>query len=344
MGDDEVLLYVGHLGSGSNALSLLNGFKGLVEHTTYIDTKFLDSPPRISIRRVLHRYFPFIYANVSATIVTCLMKYRIHHDKPTVLFVYKGNWLRSSVLQKFHGSKVHFHPDDSSQDVNRTRIFDSAESSYDLHFTTRSENVIEIHARTQKPVYKTKFAYDKHWHFRGGVLNFEGRTPKIGFIGHARQDRNQLILNIARRYPGSLFIAGLKWNRVKDLKEFANVLPPMYEVAFSSLVEKVPLQLGLLNSANRDQHTARSFEIPAAGGLILAEDTSEHREIFGPGENALFFRTESELFEKIDWVFNNPKLATEIANNGYLHITRGKNSWEDRAQDFWFTIMEHKSK
>jgi len=338
--DQEVLLYVGHLGIGSNALSLLKGFDKIIANTKFIDTQYFDSPPRISIRRVFNRFSPSVYAIFSTMIVTVLVKRRLRNDKPMVMFVYKGNWLSKSVLEKFPGLKVHFHPDDSSQEVNRTNIFDAAEGSYDMHFTTRIENVTEIEARTLRPAFKTTFAYDKNWHFRESIIYFDGNEPKLGFIGHARQDRTKLILEIAKTYQKSFFISGLKWNRMKELKKFANVLTPRYQVSFSSLVAEVPLQLGLLNSANRDQHTARSYEIPAAGGLILAEDTIEHREIFDSENNALFFRTKTELFEKIDWVFKNPLLATKIADNGYLHITAGKNSWDDRAEEFWSAIVQ----
>src|SRR5262249_39762565 len=39
----------------------------------------------------------------------------------------------------------------------------------------------------------------------------------------------------------------------------------------------------------------RSFEIAAAGGCMLAQDTDEHREIFGPeGEAVVYFRDAKE--------------------------------------------------
>ena len=49
--------------------------------------------------------------------------------------------------------------------------------------------------------------------------------------------------------------------------------------------------LCLVRRANRDGHTMRSFEAAAIGGCILAEDTADHREIFGPEDYAArYFR------------------------------------------------------
>jgi spore maturation protein CgeB len=124
------------------------------------------------------------------------------------------------------------------------------------------------------------------------------------------------------------------------LKRDSVLFPAAFGPSFSEIVAEAPLQLGLLNSENRDEHTARSFEVPASGGLLLAEDTPEHRDIFKSESNALFFKTTAQLLNQIDWVIANPAGAREIANAGYELITNGSNSWADRANEILTCILD----
>src|SRR5262245_34690242 len=50
--------------------------------------------------------------------------------------------------------------------------------------------------------------------------------------------------------------------------------------------------LCLVRRGNRDGHVMRSFETAAIGGCVLAEDTADHRELFGPEDHAVrYFNT-----------------------------------------------------
>lgn len=334
------ILFVGHNSVGSNALSLFIGFQSKVDRAVLVDTKFFDSPPKISLRRIILYFFPKFYGYVSSLIIGITVRLKVYTEKPDILFAFKGNYLSGSTLKRIDCLKVHYHPDDSSNPINRTPIFNSAESCYDIHFTSKKHNISEIIHRTGKKVFFIWYAYDERWQFRAAPLNFNDSKYQIGFIGHMRPDRSELILNLANKYGKKLAVSGLKWNRIRNLKFLASLYPPSYGESFSSFVAMAPVQLGLLNSDNRDQHTARSFEIPAAGGLILAEDTTEHREIFASEENAIFFKNEYDLYERLSWIEAHPEKAQKIAENGFLHITQNQNTWSDRASEILNKIFD----
>ncbi len=333
------VLFIGHGGIGSNALSLYNGIQRIVGDSTILNTQFFDTPGRLSLRRVILFLFPRFYSLLASNVVSVLVRAKVRNVQPNIIFVFKGNYLKRSTLESQQAIKVHFHPDDSSNQINRTSIFNSAESSYDFHFTPKKHNVQEIFNRTGKPGIFIWYAYDENWHFRTSSLDFVNPEFSIGFVGHMRPDRSELVLDISRKFGKKFAIAGLKWKRNRELAHHASVFPPVYGEHFSMFIESAPIQLGLLNSDNRDQHTARSFEIPASGGLIIAEDTPEHREMFGSSCNALFFKNQDELLDKIYWAINNPQNAAKIAENGYAHITKNGNTWTDRADEMLSFIL-----
>ncbi len=333
------ILFIGHGGIGSNALSLYKGIQRIVGDSTMLNTQVFDTPGRFSLRRVILFLFPRFYGLLASRILAILVRSKVRNVQPNIIFVFKGNYLGSSTLENLQAIKVHFHPDDSSNPVNRTSIFNSAESSYDFHFTPKKHNVQEIFNRTGKPGIFIWYAYDEEWHFRTSPLGFVDSEFSIGFVGHMRPDRTELVLDISHKFGKKFAIAGLKWNRNRELVHRASIFPPVYGMNFSLFINSAPIQLGLLNSDNRDQHTARSFEIPASGGLIIAEDTSEHREMFGSSGGALFFKNQEELLDRIYWAIQNPQKAAIIAENGYTHITKNRNTWTDRADEMLRFIL-----
>jgi spore maturation protein CgeB len=77
----------------------------------------------------------------------------------------------------------------------------------------------------------------------------------------------------------------------------------------------------------------RTFEVPAIGACMLTEDTSEHREIFGPeGEAVVYFSTVSEMVDKARWLLEHEKERQKLAQSAHLLITQGNNTYTDRLK------------
>lgn len=325
------ILCIGNCDIGSNALSLFKGFSNIGAHVRCVNTSFLENRPRISLSRIVRKFAPSTYAKLAALILSSKVKRDMKHFNPDLVVVFKGIFVNRKLLETFKVLKVHYHPDDSTNPANRTIVFDEAEGTYDIHFTSKKHNLREIYERVNKPVYFFWYAYDPDWHFQSSPLDFADSKYRIGFIGNYRPDRVGIVNEIAQRFGREFGIAGIRWEKVPGLAMKISILGGIYGADFSKFIETAPIQLGLLNSDNRDSHTARSFEVPAAGGLLIAEDTEDHREIFQSEENVLFFRDKSELLAKIKWAIENPSIAENIASNGHRLITEASNTWADRA-------------
>jgi spore maturation protein CgeB len=75
----------------------------------------------------------------------------------------------------------------------------------------------------------------------------------------------------------------------------------------------------------------RSFEVPAMGGCMLAEDTDDHREIFGEEGNAVcYFKNTTELLVKLRWLVEHERDRHRLAIASHELILGRPNTYCDR--------------
>ena len=229
--------------------------------------------------------------------------------------------------------RIHYHPDDLANADNRSPIYDAAEPLYDLHVTTKSFNVAELLERGVPDAVHVPCAYDRDWH--RPVTPDSSAGYRVGFIGTRRPDRAALVYDIAKEWGKSFLLCGDRWRRDPRIVRRATVWGPQYGFDLSRAVARAPLQIGLLNSANRDRHTCRSFEIPAAGGLLVAERTDEHAAMLEDGKEALLFSSSDELKTQLSRMAREPAAMARMADAGSRRIREGGNTYDDR----WDTIL-----
>jgi spore maturation protein CgeB len=92
------------------------------------------------------------------------------------------------------------------------------------------------------------------------------------------------------------------------------------------------ITLGFLRELNPDQHTTRSFEIPAIGGFMLADRTEDHREFFEEGKEAEYFTSDDEFRDKIRFYLANEAARERIAKAGHERCMTSGYSYEDRIR------------
>ena len=91
--------------------------------------------------------------------------------------------------------------------------------------------------------------------------------------------------------------------------------------------------LGFLRKVCPDQHTTRTFEIPACGSMLLADRTDEHRAFFAEGREAEFFSGPDELLDKVSFYARNDAPRHAIAAAGRARCISGRYAYIHRLGD-----------
>ncbi|WP_433654763.1 CgeB family protein [Nocardia sp. CA-128927] len=326
------VLYIGDDWTGSNARSLADGFQQAGHDVVVIDSTAVTLPARLSpswlFSKAAGRRAPWTTAAIHAEIDSVAARF-----KPDMLFAFKSVHLdQRRLLDTPAALHVHYSPDDASNPENTSPDYLAHESAWDLVVTTKRHNVPELLARGAAAVKFVRSAYDPAWHHpraRRGSRRF-----LAGFIGARRPDRHALMIDLAREYGSEFLVHGPGWRRVPQLgATSAEVGGAVYGQRFAAAVASITANLVLLNSDNRDTHTCRSFEIPAAGGLFVGERTDEHAELLDERTECFLFSDRAELREILGWCTSRPDAAAQVAAAGYRRITGERHRYVDRAEE-----------
>jgi spore maturation protein CgeB len=146
----------------------------------------------------------------------------------------------------------------------------------------------------------------------------------VSFIGTYETPRAKSLLKLAKAgIP--LRIWGNHWPaKLKHLHPNIEINGLLPHLEYVKAICVSQINLCFLRKRNRDTQTARSIEIPACGGFMLAERTKEHLELFKDGKEAAFFSNDSELIEKCKYYLSHPDLISEIGRRGREKCLNGE--------------------
>ena len=226
---------------------------------------------------------------------------------------------------------VNFLTDDPWNPAHRSRWFLRALPMYDVVFTPRRANTRDLLRAECKNVHYLPFGYDPDIFYPdipSDAIGSDNPQSDVYFAGGADHDRVSYIRALIDA-GFDIHLHGGYWDRYPETRKCGrgHADPASVRRGLSS----TKIGLCLVRRANRDGNCMRTFEVPAAGACLLAEDTEEHREIFGPdGDAAVFFTGPEEMVEKARYLLTNDAQRRRIAEAGHSLITRGQNKYRDR--------------
>ena len=279
--------------------------------------------------------------------------------RPNLVWAEKQEFLRAETIDALRalGARVvHFTPDPYfSLKWKRTRLMDEALATFDLLVYCKAYEQSD-YAALGKPLVYMPLGYCDEVH-RPLPSQDPGWSCAAGFLGGWEPRRERLLHAIAAAGV-ELKIWGRYWEFLRDgrwnprrhviLQQLAGgdayhfhrdpVLATalrggeVYADDYARALTGSRIGLGLLRTICPDQHTTRTFEIPACGSLLLADRTAEHQAFFTEGKEAEYFSSEEELLEKVRFYGANEPARQRIAEAGHRRCIDGEYAYLHRLR------------
>jgi len=270
---------------------------------------------------------------------------RLGQTRYDVCLVDSGEWVTPKVirlLRKHAARVVNYNIDDpfGRRDRARSRAYRLSVASYDLCVVVRAENVAEAFALGARSVLRVFRSSDEVTHAPRipTAADRQRLESDVLFLGTWFPERGPFLARLVE-LGLPLTIRGGNWNKAPEWP----VLRPYWKGGavhgdeYALTIQCAKINLGLLSKGNRDLHTTRSLEIPALGGLLCAERTSEHVEMYVEGEEALFWSDAEECAAVCLRMLRDEARRRDIAAAGHArHLRNGH-----RNEVVMRTIVEH---
>ena len=237
-------------------------------------------------------------------------------------------------LKKRYGKIINYNIDDpfGARDGQRWRLYLRAVPFYDLVVVLRDCNVPEAYAAGATNVLRVQMSADEVAHsprpLNQALLTRWGSD--VVFVGTWMPERGPFLAKLVE-LSVPLTIYGDRWNKAPE----HSVLRKCWRGAglydddqYAKVIQCARVNLGLLSKGNRDLSTTRSFEIPSLGGVLCAERTSEHSELYAEDEEAIFWETPEECAQKCLKLLKDEPLRSQLAVRGRLRCMQNKTTNE----------------
>ena len=270
---------------------------------------------------------------------------------PDLIWVDGGEFMGTKSLELLKSLEVPvvlYNVDDPTgkRDGNRFKSLLKALPLYDMVVVVRKETAEECRKLGALNTVLVSRSYDEEAH---KPYNDPKDVPSefrsgIAFIGtwmrHEKRDEFLLKL-IDKGLPvsiwGDRWQKSPHWNRLKIFYQGGSLSGRDYVAA----IQGAKICIGMLSKGNRDLHTTRSLEIPYIGGLLCAERTSEHQEMYKENEEAVFWSDAEECAKVCKELLNNSEKREKIRQAGMQRVKENKAGNENICAIILNKLKEH---
>ena len=349
------ILYLGQLDYGQTALMRMRALERLGHSVRGVHTSQAWKGARWVTRQVQRRiHRGSIVEKINSTILSAAREF-----KPDLLWADKQEFLRAETIEELRrsGAKtVHFTPDPYfSLTWKRTQLMDEAMGVFDSLVYCKSYERRQYEALGKRVVYMPLGYCDE---IHRPLASNDGRwSCAVAFLG-GWEPRREHFLHALVAAGIDVKVWGGYWEFLRDgkwtprryiilrqlaggerfhfhndqLLSRAHQGGEVYADDYARALSGARIGLGFLRKVCQDQHTTRTFEIPACGSMLLADRTDEHREFFEEGQEAEFFASCEELLDKTKFYCSNESARKRVAEAGYLRCKQGGYAYVSSAQ------------
>jgi spore maturation protein CgeB len=119
------------------------------------------------------------------------------------------------------------------------------------------------------------------------------------------------------------------WHKQREVGHYAGGFVDM--AGYRAVVAGTAVSLCLVREANRDGHVMRSYELPAMRGCILAQDTLDHRELYGAdGDTVRFFASAKDIADVARQLLATPEERQRLAIAAHARVVNADNTYFTR--------------
>ena len=347
------ILFLGEISKGQTSLMRMRALERLGHRVSGVNT--IEPWKRSSwVRRQLQRRLQrgSIVDSINRMVLS-----KAREFQPDLVWAEKQEFLTAETIEavrRLGARLVHFTPDPYFfLPWKRTQLMDQAIQAFDVLVYCKRYEQADYEA-LGKPVFYMPLGYcdEIHRPLRSDDLCW---ASEVGFLG-GWEPRRERLLHAVAAAGIDIKIRGRYWEFLKDgrwtlrrfiiLKQLAGndvfrfhrdeLLAhahrggEVYGDDYARALSGSRIGLGLLRRICPDQHTTRTFEIPACGSMLLADRTDEHRSLFEEGKEAEYFDSAEELVDKAKFYGGHETARQRIAQAGYERCIRSKYAYIHR--------------
>lgn len=327
------VLYIGQFCKGSTSKMRAEAIDRILRPSTFnvIDTSI---PIKFTHRIFRSLGFRFLKGplirNVNKFIITNLSQ-ATHCNGYDLIWVDKAVFITSNtshLLREYSRKLIHYTPD-MAFEFNRSYLFESSIHFYDLLITTKSPELQEYlrYVDVKKLMFVTQ-GFSKKIH--RPLVDSSKKEECIAFVGLAEPSRMRIIellieAKIKVKVAGKGWSQFVKKNKNNPFLKFET--DSLADNDYSLFISSAAIAWGALSKKFNEQHTTRTFEIPACGSVLLTEYNHEIASYFNEDE-VIFYRSESELLQKVRHFLKHPRILEKISMKGFERVHSDARDYE----------------
>ena len=262
--------------------------------------------------------------------------------KPDLLFVFKGALVKAETLRAIRGMGViciQYYPDTGFE--AHSPLLRDAIQEYNWFFSTKpchSQELKVSHNFKRASFLPHAFDPETHVPVTCSARDLEQYRCDVSFIGNISPKKRAAISEVTNQLKDcDLAVWGsAKWGYGSDKVAKSYRGSPVFGLEYAKAISLSKINLGLLfegnDGASPDVLTARTFEIPGAGGFMMHERTVEAEDVFLDGKECVFFDDTRDLIDKIRYYLAHEAERATIAEAGRRRSIQSGYSTDERAQ------------